>query len=130
MDSKNSSPNVLTTDETKILAAIADRIFPKTDTPGAVEIGAVHYIEIALAGDLRATRAALSTRAADGESIAQEKFDRVFCLLTEAQKDAVLIDFRIRRCSRIQTGRGVFEPFAITYWKACFASRNTAAIAT
>jgi len=48
---KNSSPNVLTTDENKILAAIADRIFPKTDTPGAVEIGAVHYIEIALAGD-------------------------------------------------------------------------------
>jgi len=51
MDSINHRANVLTPEESKILAAIADRIFPRTETPGAVEIGAVQYIEIALAGD-------------------------------------------------------------------------------
>ena len=42
---------VLTPAEAETLAAIAERIFPKTNTPGAVEIGAVNYIDIALAGD-------------------------------------------------------------------------------
>ena len=42
---------VLTPVECETLGAIADRIFPKTDTPGAVEIGVLNYIDIALAGD-------------------------------------------------------------------------------
>lgn len=42
---------VLNRIEVETLEAIADRIFPQTDTPGAVEIGAVEYIETALAGD-------------------------------------------------------------------------------
>ena len=91
MDSKNSSPNVLTTDETKILAAIADRIFPKTDTPGAVEIGAVHYIDIALAGDYAPLVPLYRQGLRMVNRFAQEKFGRVFCQLTEAQKDADLL---------------------------------------
>ncbi|HXT53245.1 MAG TPA: gluconate 2-dehydrogenase subunit 3 family protein, partial [Candidatus Eisenbacteria bacterium] len=54
MDSINHRANVLTPDQSKMLAAIADRIFPRTETPGAVEIGAVQYIEAALAGDYAA----------------------------------------------------------------------------
>ena len=45
---------VLTPAEAETLAAIAERIFPATDTPGAVQIGALHYIDIALAGDYAA----------------------------------------------------------------------------
>jgi hypothetical protein len=46
---EHDSRNVLTADESKILAAIADRIFPRTETPGAVEIGALQYVEVARA---------------------------------------------------------------------------------
>src|SRR6266850_2111597 len=118
MDSKNSSANVLTTDETKILTAIADRIFPKTDTPGAVEIGAVHYIEIALGGDYAPLVPLYRQGLRMVNRFAQEKFGRVFCQLTEAQKDAVLVD-----C----------EAGAVAGFKQaaeCFESHSTAAIAT
>ena len=47
----DSSPKILSNLERRTLEAIAERIFPKTESPGAVEIGAVDYIEIALAGD-------------------------------------------------------------------------------
>ena len=50
----DSHARVLTNLERRTLEAIAERIFPKTDSPGAVEIGAVDYIEIALAGDYAA----------------------------------------------------------------------------
>ena len=46
-----TSLKVLTPSEARILEAIADRIFPATETPGAVETGAVDYIGQALAGD-------------------------------------------------------------------------------
>ena len=36
--------------QAQIIDAIAARLFPTTDTPGAVEAGAVFYIDQALAG--------------------------------------------------------------------------------
>jgi gluconate 2-dehydrogenase gamma chain len=87
------SKKVLSAAEERILAAIADRIFPKTDTPGAVEIGAVNYIEIALAGDYapllplyRAGLRAVNRRA-------EAKFAAAFPSLSDEQKDVVLKDF-------------------------------------
>jgi hypothetical protein len=50
----DANSRILTNLERRTLEAIAERIFPKTDSPGAVEIGAVDYIEIALAGDYAA----------------------------------------------------------------------------
>ena len=47
----DSSAKILTAAERQTLATIAERIFPQTDTSGAVEIGALDYIEIALAGE-------------------------------------------------------------------------------
>ena len=51
---KSEKPKALSHEESLVLTAIAERVFPKTDTPGAVEIGAVNYIEIALVGDYAA----------------------------------------------------------------------------
>ena len=48
---KHQSSKALTRTEARTLEAIAERIFPKTDTPGAVEAGALDYINLALAGD-------------------------------------------------------------------------------
>ena len=50
----DSIARTLTNLERRTLEAIAERIFPKTESPGAIEIGAVDYIEIALAGDYAA----------------------------------------------------------------------------
>ena len=62
---------ILARKEIEILEAIADRIFPKTDTPGAVEIGAVEYIDIALAGDARRARAPGGGRPPDARGAAR-----------------------------------------------------------
>jgi len=93
MDSINHRANVLTPDQSKMLAAIADRIFPRTETPGAVEIGSVQYIEVALAGDYAALAPVYRRGLRAIERCAKSKFRRAFCLLSEAQKDQVLVDF-------------------------------------
>jgi gluconate 2-dehydrogenase gamma chain len=93
MDSMNHRADVLTPEERTILAAIADRIFPRTETPGAVEIGAGQYIEVALAGDYAALAPLYRKGLRAVERSAKASFGRAFCLLSEAQKDKVLIDF-------------------------------------
>ena len=90
---EHESRNVLTVDERKILAAIADRIFPRTETPGAVEIGALQYIELALVGDYAALASLYRKGLRAVERLAKASFGRAFCLLSEAQKDEVLLKF-------------------------------------
>src|SRR5258705_8878398 len=109
MDSKNSSPNVLTTDETKILAAIADRIFPKTDTPGAVEIGAVSYIEIALAGDYAALVPLYHLGLRAIQRYSRGKFNKKFLDLGDGEKDAVLKDFEAGAVENFKAAAEFFE---------------------
>jgi gluconate 2-dehydrogenase gamma chain len=93
-ESKSSSGSfkILTLPEVETLEAIAERIFPKTDTPGAVEIGAVNYIDLALSGDY----APLAPFYRQGLRLvnrhAQAKHGRKFRALTSDQRDAVLVD--------------------------------------
>jgi gluconate 2-dehydrogenase gamma chain len=83
---------VLTPAEGETLGAIADRIFPKTDTPGAVEIGVLSYIDIALAGDYAPLVPLYQRGLRAIERFAQAKFAERFSDLTEEQKDAVLAE--------------------------------------
>jgi len=82
--------DILSTEQRACLAAMAERIFPRTDTPGALEVGAVKYIEEALAGAyadlLVAYRAGLDELDAD----CQKKHGRTFALLQAAAQDAIL----------------------------------------
>lgn len=109
MDSINQRADVLTPEESKILAAIADRIFPRTETSGAVEIGAVQYIEIALAGDYAALAPFYRQGLRAIERCAKGKFRRPFCLLSEAQKDQVLVDFESRAVPGFKPAADFFE---------------------
>ena len=84
---------VLRSFEMETLRAIADRIFPKTDTPGAVEIGALEYIAIALAGDYSALVPLYREGLRAVDRSAQSKFGRRFADLTHEQKDDVLAEF-------------------------------------
>ena len=127
---KPEEPKILTRRETRILEAVADRIFPATDTPGAVEAGAVNYIEQALAGDyaplLRLYRSGL--RALDRH--ARRRFGANFFALDDAQKDAILLDLKPVG-SRIVKRLGSFSrPSAVMSSRESSASPITAAIAT
>ena len=101
--------NVLTAEEFKILSAVAERIFPRTDTPGAVEIGAVRYIEIALAGDYAALLSLYRQGLRALERFAQMQFARRFDALAEAQKDAVLTNFESGAVSGFAKAAEFFE---------------------
>jgi gluconate 2-dehydrogenase gamma chain len=93
----------LTPGEARTLAAIADRIFPKTDTPGAVEIGVLNYIDIALTGDYAPLAPLYRQGLRAVNRLAQAKFDKRFPDLNEEQKDAVLIEFEtgsVRGCKK------------------------------
>ena len=94
MDSTKAARfEVLTPVERETLGAIADRIFPKTDTPGAVEIGVLSYIDIALVGDYAPLVLLYRQGLRAVERFVQAKFAERFCDLTEEQKDAVLAEF-------------------------------------
>ena len=92
-----------------VLAAIADRIFPRGETPGAVEIGALDYILIALDGDyaqfLPLYRAGL-------DAVSREARIRVqidFVALDGAAQDAILTDFESGTVSGFDQAAEFFE---------------------
>lgn len=83
---------ILTAGESAVLAAIAARIVPTTETPGATEAGVIHFIDRALGtfeqeslGDIRAGIADLARRSKEKLSTAQS-----FADLGPADQDAVL----------------------------------------
>jgi gluconate 2-dehydrogenase gamma chain len=89
----NGKKKPLNVSERRVLAAAADRIFPATDTPGAVEIGAVDYIEIALAGAYAALAPLYRSGLRALNRHAKAKFSAPFAALSGEQKDSVLRDF-------------------------------------
>ena len=92
-----------------VLASIADRIFPRGETPGAVEIGAIDYILIALDGDyaqfLPLYRAGLDAVGRE----AAIRFGRDFVALDGADQDAILTDFESGVISGFESAAEFFE---------------------
>src|SRR5258706_12053897 len=106
----NQQPmNIFAEEEALILAAIAERIFPKTDTPGAVEIGAVSYIEIALAGDYAALAPLYHLGLRAIQRYSRGKFNKKFLDLGDGEKDAVLKDFEAGAVENFKTAAEFFE---------------------
>jgi gluconate 2-dehydrogenase gamma chain len=105
----DASHKILNATEERILAAIAERIFPTTDTPGAAEIGAADYIRIALAGDyarlLPVYRRGLRAVARHAEA----KFATEFLGLSDDQKDLVLKDFESGAVRKFRAAAEFFE---------------------
>jgi gluconate 2-dehydrogenase gamma chain len=99
----------LTPEEAEILAAIAERIFPATETPGAVEIGAVNYIDIALDGDYAAVRPLYRQGLRAINRQARAKFGKQFLALNESQQDALLNDFEAGSVDEFKPAAEFFE---------------------
>jgi len=109
MESKSERRSVLTVIETRILAAIADRIFPATESPGAVEAGAVEYIDRALAGDYAEFLSSYRKGLRALNRHAREKFGGKFVRLSDADKDAVLLDLEAGSVPHFKRSADFFE---------------------
>jgi gluconate 2-dehydrogenase gamma chain len=99
----------LTSNELEILAAIAERIFPSTDTPGAVQIGALDYIEIALAGDYAALLPLYRQGLRAVEERAQARFGARFAALSGEQQDSILGEFEAGAVPKFKKAGEFFE---------------------
>ena len=95
--------------EAKLLDAIAARIFPTTDTPGAREAGAIWYIDRALADAYRdlLPRYRRGLRALN--RYARTQYGQPFPALSESQQDRVLTDLEAGRVAGIPNGGEFFD---------------------
>jgi gluconate 2-dehydrogenase gamma chain len=83
----------LTAAEADILEAIVARIIPSDENgPGAAEARAAHYIDRALTGPLRGSRAAYAAGLAAIDDYAQSAKGAAFLKLAAKDQDAVLTD--------------------------------------
>jgi gluconate 2-dehydrogenase gamma chain len=99
----------LTPTQARFVDAVAARIFPTTDTPGAVEAGAVFYIDRALAGPyaLWLSRYGRGLRALN--LYAKKQFGKSFEKLTGEQQDSVLRDLEAGKITELRNGSEFFE---------------------
>ena len=99
----------LTPRQARFVDAIAARIFPTTDAPGAVEAGAVFYIDRALAGPYARwlPRYVRGLRALNGH--AKRQFGKSFEKLNGEQQDLVLSDLEAGKIAELRNGSEFFE---------------------
>ena len=83
----------LTASEAELLEAIVARLIPGTPAdPGAVEAGAVGYIDRALGGALASSRAAYATGLAAFDRYTRESRGQRFTALPPAEQDSLLTE--------------------------------------
>lgn len=82
---------VLTAKEARDFTAMAARIIPTTDTPGATEAGVIHFFDNAFASDMHAEyQAARSGLAEFNKALSELGHTEEFSALTAAQQDEFL----------------------------------------
>jgi gluconate 2-dehydrogenase gamma chain len=100
----------LTAAEGDTLEAIVARLIPSDENgPGAAEARAAHYIDRALAGPLRASRAAYADGLAALDAYSQAKKGAPFAKLSAGDQDAMLTDLE----KNVATG---FTPNAAAFF--------------
>lgn len=84
-------PKVLSTDQALLVSEIAERIIPKTDTPGAKDAGVTSFIDNALnLNILGDKRSKLLSGLSQFSKMATSKFGKSFLDISDADKDAVI----------------------------------------
>ena len=101
--------HALTVRQARFIDAIAGRILPTTDTPGAVEAGAVFYIDRTLASPYPhlLSRYARGLRAVD--KYAKRQFGAAFEKLSPEQQDSALGDLEAGRIADLRDGDAFFD---------------------
>ena len=106
---KHRPAKTLSKADLKILVAIADRIFPKTDTPGALGCGAVDYITTALVGDYAHYLPLYHCGLRAVNWHARRKFGAAFTALEGEQQDFVLAEFEAGNVTGFSKAEDFFE---------------------
>ena len=99
----------LTRREALLLGAIAGRIFPTTDTPGAIEAGAVIYIDRALAGAYRPLLARYRRGLRELDRHARAELGHGFSELSEAAQETMLIALESGQIDAVRDGAEFFR---------------------
>jgi gluconate 2-dehydrogenase gamma chain len=95
--------------ELKVLEAIAGRIFPATDTPGAIEMGAANYIDQALADPYRSQLARYRRAIEELERYCNTTAGKSFAALSAQQQDGILENLAEGKLREIGEGPQFFE---------------------
>mgnify|MGYP003664714897 FL=1 len=83
----------LSTEEAAEFAAIAARIIPSDETPGATEAGAVYFMDTVLSGSHSDLLPAMQEGLVDLQALAQSRYSSsAFHLLTAQQQDTLLTE--------------------------------------
>lgn len=108
-DQPGSVSAVLTPAEFALLEAIAGRIVPTTDTPGAIEAGAAHYIDRALADAYREHLALYRQGLAALDRYCGAALGRSFGALDAERQDAVLEKLEAGTIAELADGAKFFD---------------------
>ena len=103
-----ASPMTLTPAEFPLLEAIAERILPTTETPGAREAGAVHYIDIALSGAYKGDVPRYRSGLAALQEHCRTAFGGPFEGLGANAQDALLVELEAGRVAGVEDGAAFF----------------------
>lgn len=110
--------------QAQLVDAIAARLFPTTDTPGAVEAGAVFYIDQALAGPYPELVPYYTKALRALDSYAKDKFAGAFLQLSAPQQDAVLRDFEAGNVATFAKAADFFETVRAHVLEGVFGEPN------
>lgn len=101
--------SAFTPEELQVLTAMAARIFPTTDTPGATEAGAANYVDQALADAYQPSLARYRRGLGELDIFCTSTLGASFAALSAAQQDAVLTDLEAGRIGAVDGGAEFFQ---------------------
>jgi gluconate 2-dehydrogenase gamma chain len=107
--SGSTGPIALSSDEFAAVQAIAARIMPTTDTPGAAEAGAADYIDLALSGDYAPSLPRYQQALAELDAFCTATIGTPFASLSDAEQDAVLEDLERGSIAEVTGGPAFFD---------------------
>jgi gluconate 2-dehydrogenase gamma chain len=102
-------PLALDRAEFAALEAIAGRILPKTETPGAIEAGAASYIDQALAAPYRPLLPRYRKGLAELDRHCRSAFGKSFAALGADEQDRLLEELEAGRLAEVESGAQFFE---------------------
>ena len=100
----NAKPVYLSAQQFAIAGAVAERILPRTDTPGARDVGVPAFIDLMFGKCLAASdKQVVATGLADGEAASVAAHKKSFLQLTDAQQDALLTTLAEASKTKVRT---------------------------
>jgi gluconate 2-dehydrogenase gamma chain len=107
-----AAQSVFSATERKTIEAFAGRLVPNDELgPGAVECGAINYIDQALAGALSEERSSFLQGIAALDAFSRKKYSALFAELDDDKKDAVLNAMDTGSAEGFDNARAVFARF-------------------